>query len=376
MIVSFAMADIAFELGMGLIEYHAGDTMVEIRWFPVVVTLNAVCLKGSYPLADFVARPAGKMPMIFTQTPVRDIVCEGGFFLFAMTQFAIVAIVTIIADCVNFFGAFRGCLRVGGSVAVTTSFVVMTIGAVQTKQIGMIRMIKSNLGSLLNRSAVYLFARSADCHLGRSGLAGWDSRRRPARLIIQMALDALGRTAPCFMTTQTLAVVHSFETRLAQRLRLQMTFGAGENPTLGAEVMTGDTAVGHRAHFGMALVIKGDRFVHSARLPQLDQTGFWPFVVGRIKSVVSTETFLEAGFRLCRPAAQMAVAAGGDQGVLGRRDFHACLGQVDAAQDHKQRHRPNHYSSSRDHACSPALPLLSVRRCRVPGFLSLGRPSR
>ncbi len=171
-IVSFAMADIAVKFGMCFIKSQTGDAMVEIRWLPVVVTLSAICLKGSDPLADFVARPAGKILMIFTQTPVRGIVREGGFLLFAMTQVAIVAIVTIVADRANFFGTFRGCLRVGGTVAVATSFAVMTIGAVQTEPLGMIRMIKGNLGSLLNRCAVYLFARSADCRLGRAGLEG------------------------------------------------------------------------------------------------------------------------------------------------------------------------------------------------------------
>ncbi len=191
-----------------------------------------------------------------------------------------------------------------------------------------------------------------------------------------MALDALGRTAPCFMTTQTLAVVHSFEARLAQRLRFQMTFGAGGNPTPGGKVMAGDAAVGHRAHFGMALMIKGDRFVHSAWLAQMDQTGFRSFVGGRIKIVVSPETSLEAGFRRCRPAAQMAVVAGRDRRILGRRDFHVRLGGVDAAQNHKRRHQPNHCFSSRNHACSLVLPLLYVLRCFDPGFLFLGRLSR
>ena len=157
--------------------------------------------------------------MVFTQPPVVSIMGKGGFFGIAVTEIAVIPIVATRAHGVYLLGLASGCLGVGGTMAVVTPLALMAIGTVQTKPVGMVGMIESDRVPLLNRNTVRLFPRLSGSQLGGAAVTGRVKRCRLVRLVIKVALDAFGRTAPCLVTTETLAVIDPFEARLAQRLR-------------------------------------------------------------------------------------------------------------------------------------------------------------
>ena len=138
------MAITAVDLGMGLIKGQTGDTVVKVRWLPTVMTLQAIGLDSRYALIRLVTGFACEVAVIASQTPVIRVVRERSFLCFAMTEIAVIPVVAVRTNSVDFLGA--SCRRpcVGRMMTVATSLAAMTIGTFQSKSICVIGMVKSN----------------------------------------------------------------------------------------------------------------------------------------------------------------------------------------------------------------------------------------
>lgn len=101
--LSIQMAVAAIQIDMGIIKCQPGDRVYEIIAIPGIVTVIAVCVHLSDSLPGGMTTGALQLTVVTPQPPVGGVVLKRWLLFVAVTFVATITLVTVIADCMDFF---------------------------------------------------------------------------------------------------------------------------------------------------------------------------------------------------------------------------------------------------------------------------------